>query len=217
MRRTRRVATRGLGGARTHQATGSTTDDDKIVVIAVVAHGLRHRARRFRRGERFSHSLRDGEAHGRERRRRRVLRARLRDQRAGERAKRAPELSLQGARSALPSRERGTVVDPRGVSLKGDSAAWSGRRTAVGTLVSILLVTKHITRLTKHITRVAPHSKRPSRVSGDPVEKVRQEQGYETNTSGSPVAHSECAPSHAAPRLRRAPRSLGTRARPRPG
>lgn len=94
----------------THQATGSTADDDEIVVIAVVAHGLRHRASRFRRGERFSHSLRNGEADGRERRRRRVLRARLRDQRAGERAKRAPELSPQGARSALPSRERETVV-----------------------------------------------------------------------------------------------------------
>ena len=130
MRRTRGVATRGLGGTRTHQAAGATADDDEIVVIAVVAHGLRHRARRSRRGERFSHSLRHGEADGRERRRRRVLRARLRDQRAAERAKRAPELSLQGARSTLPSRERGTVVQSEGClsERRKRRAEWMRRR-----------------------------------------------------------------------------------------
>jgi hypothetical protein len=103
----------------------------------VVAHGLRHRARRSRRGERFSHSLRHGEADGRERRRRRVLRARLRDQRAAERAKRAPELSLQGARSTLPSRERGTVVQSEG-SLRKEKAprGVDDEKTAVGTLVA---------------------------------------------------------------------------------
>ena len=164
MRRTRGVATRGLGGARTHQAAGSTADDDEIVVIAVVAHGLRHRARRFRRGERFSHSLRNGED-GRERRRRRVLRARLRDQRAAERAKRASELSLQCARSALPSRERGTVVQSERCLSKRRKrrAEWTGS-TAVGTLV-----TKRETKRDEHnATGASPaRSKRRSLVFGD--------------------------------------------------